>query len=174
VLRAFLRLKARADALANLACGKQGFPDSLERRRSRHASAAIAQPILKGENTMTTTNTLAADNLRHFTGSENWYRHGLVRSVLFTDGAKYVADAGGAYWLLDEIALAQRYEKAVAAEEFQLWKLAVNLDQNTGILTCDDGNGNIVCTKRIPFTDFPLEEFSLYFCNNTILLPSEY
>jgi hypothetical protein len=26
----------------------------------------------------------------------------------FTDGAKHVADAGGAYWLLDEIALAQR------------------------------------------------------------------
>ena len=123
---------------------------------------------------MTTTKTLTADDLRQFTGSENWYRHGLVRSVLFTDGAKYVADAGGAYWLLDEIALAQRYEKAVAAEEFQLWKLAVNLDQHTGVLTCDDGNGNIVCTKRIPFTDFPLEEISLYFCNNTILLPSEY
>ncbi len=95
-------------------------------------------------------------------------------NVLFTDGAKYVADAGGAYWLLDEIALAQRYEKAVAAEEFQLWKLAVNLDQHTGVLTCDDGNGNIVGTKRIPFTDFPLQEISLYFCNNTILLPSEY
>jgi hypothetical protein len=134
----------------------------------------MAQPILKGDNTMTTTKTLTADDLRQFTGSENWYRHGLVPNVLFTDGAKYVADAGGAYWLLDEIALAQRYEKAIAAEEFQLWKLAVNLDQHTGILTCDDGNGNIVFSKRIPFTDFPLEEISLYFCNNTILLPSEY
>ena len=64
--------------------------------------------------------------------------------------------------------------KRVAAEEFQLWKLAVNLDQHTGVLTCDDGNGNIVYSKRIPFTDFPLQEISLYFCNNTILLPSEY
>ena len=47
-------------------------------------------------------------------------RHALNRDVLVTDGAKHVADAGGAYWLLDEIVLAQRYVKSVAAEEFQL------------------------------------------------------
>ena len=123
---------------------------------------------------MTTTKTLTAADLRQFTGSENWYRHSLVRSVLYTDGAKYLAEHGGAYWLLDEIALAQRHNKRVAGEEFQHWKLAVNLDQHKGVLTCDDGNGNIVFSKRIPFTDFPLEEISLYFCNNTILLPSEY
>jgi hypothetical protein len=41
-------------------------------------------------------------------------------------------------------------------------------------LTCDDGNGNAVYSKRIPFTDFPLDEISLYYCNKTILLPSEY
>jgi hypothetical protein len=64
--------------------------------------------------------------LRQFTGSEQLHRHGLVRSILFTDGAKYVADQGGAYWLLDEIALAQRGEKAVAAEEFQVWKKATS------------------------------------------------
>ena len=48
-----------------------------------------------------------------FTRTENWYRHGLVRDVLFTDGAKYVADQAGAYWLLDEIAVAQRGDKSV-------------------------------------------------------------
>jgi len=121
-----------------------------------------------------TTKTLTKEDLRQFTGSENWYRHGLVRDVLFTDGVKHVADAGGAYWLLDEIALAQRHDKRVAGEEFQFWKLAVNLDQHTGVLTCDDGNGNIVFRKELEFTDFPLTEISLYFCNNTILLPSEY
>ena len=67
--------------------------------------------------------------LAQFTGSEHWYRHGLVREILFTDGAKYVADPGGAYWLIDEIAIAQRFEKRVAAEEFQVWKLTVNPDR---------------------------------------------
>jgi hypothetical protein len=112
--------------------------------------------------------------LRQFTGSEHWYRHGLNRAVLFTDGAKYVADQGGAYWLLDEIALAQRGEKAVAAEAFQVWKLTVDLDRHTGTLTCDDGNGRIVFEKLIPFTDFPLPEITLWFANNTIYLPSEH
>jgi hypothetical protein len=52
------------------------------------------------------TKTLTKADLAHFTGSEHWYSHGLVRSVLYTDGARHVAEAGGAYWLLDEIALA--------------------------------------------------------------------
>ena len=120
-----------------------------------------------------TTKTLTKDDLVQFTGSENWYRHGLVRDVLFTDGVKHVADAGGAYWLIDEIALAQRYEKRVAGEEFQHWKLTVK-DDHTAMLACDEGNGNIVFSKRIPFTDFPLSEITLYYVNNTILLPSEY
>ena len=45
--------------------------------------------------------------LQRFTGTEQWYRHALNPKVLFTDGAKHVADHGGAYWLLDEIALGQ-------------------------------------------------------------------
>jgi hypothetical protein len=126
----------------------------------------------KGE-TMTDRKTFIEADLRNFTGSEHWYRHGLVRSILFTDGAKYVADQGGAYWLLDEIAFAQKGEKAVAAEEFQVWTLKVNADR-TATLSCGDGNNNTVYTKEIPFTDFPADEITLYFTNNTIYLPSEH
>lgn len=122
---------------------------------------------------MQDTRQLTAGYLRQFTGSEQWYRHGIVRDVLFTDGAKFVADQGGAYWLLDEIALAQRFEKNVAAEEFQLWTLTVNPD-HTATLACEDGNGNAVYSKAIEYTDFPLAEIALYFTNKTILLPGEY
>ncbi len=116
--------------------------------------------------------TLKEEDLQGFIGSENWYQHGLVRTITFTDGAKYVADSGGAYWLLDEIALAQKFIPRVKAEPFQVWKLAVS--DNTGVLTCEDGNDNIVFTKEIPFTDFPLPEIKFYFTDNVILLPSEY
>ena len=115
--------------------------------------------------------TLNKSDLAQFTGSEQWYRHGLVRKVLYTDGARYVAETAGAYWLLDEIAFAQA-EPTVSAEEFQFWKLAVT--DSKAVLTCDDGNGTIVFTKRIEFTDFPLDEIRFYFTDNTILLPSEY
>ena len=125
------------------------------------------------EHPMTKTQTLNKADLQQFTGSEHWYRHALNGNVLFTDGAKYVADTAGAYWLLDEIALIQPYDKRVAAEEFQVWKLAVRPDQ-TATLTCSDGNSNIVYTKQITYTDFPLDEITLYFANNVIHLPSEY
>jgi hypothetical protein len=108
-----------------------------------------------------------------FTGSENWYRHAINRNVFFTDGAQHVAEHGGAYWLLDEIATIQPYNRAVAAEEFQVWKLAVRPDRSA-TLTCDDGNGKIVFTKEIEHTDFPLDEITLYFVNRVIHLPSEY
>ena len=124
---------------------------------------------------MTNTETKKAldeGDLGNFTGSEMWYRHWLGKS-LYTDGAKYVADRGGAYWLLDEIAINQTRAK-VKAEEFQVWTLKVDLEKRKGVLTCDDGDGNVVFTKRIEFTDFPLAEIKLYYADNTILLPSEY
>ena len=117
--------------------------------------------------------TLSKSDLAQFTGSETWYRHGINRNVLYTDGAQHVAEHGGEYWLLDEIAIIQPYNKAVAAEEFQVWKLSVRPDR-TATLTCDDGNGNILLTKEIEHTDFPLDEIKLYFAKNVIHLPSEY
>ena len=122
---------------------------------------------------MTNAATLTESQLRQFTGSENWYRHGINRSVLYTDGAKFLAEQGGAYWLLDIIAIAQQHESRVAQEEFQVWKLQVRPDRSATVL-CDDGNGNVVYTQEIPFTDFPLDEVKLYFANNVIHLPSEY
>lgn len=120
----------------------------------------------------TETNKLTEADLSHFTGSENWYKHFLGKT-LFTDGAKYVADTAGAYWLLDLVAINQTRPK-VRAEEFQVWVLKVDLEKHKAVLSCDDGNGNIVFSKRIDYTDFPLSEVRLYYTDSTILLPSEY
>ncbi len=121
---------------------------------------------------MTNTPKLTAAELDQFAGSETWYRHGINRKVLFTDGAKFLADRAGDYGLLDEIAIIQPYVRNVAAEEFQVWKLAVRPD-HTAMLTCDDGNGRIVFCKEIEFTDFPLDEITLWFENGVIYLPRE-
>jgi len=122
---------------------------------------------------MSKEKSLDPNIMSQFTGSEHWYRFGIVPNITCTDGAKYVADTAGAYWLLDEIAIAQKYVKEVAAEEFQVWKLAVN-DDRSAALICEDGNDNAVFTKAIPFTDFPKEGVTLWFENNTIYLPSEH
>jgi hypothetical protein len=119
-----------------------------------------------------TTKTLSKADLARFTGSEQVYRHPINRRVVYTEGAQYVAETG-AYWLLDEIALIQPHDRRVAAEEFQVWKLVVRPD-STATLTCEDGNYNVVFTKEIAFTDFPLDEITLWFANDTIYLPSEH
>jgi hypothetical protein len=93
--------------------------------------------------------------------------------VLFTDGVKFVADSAGAYWLVDEIAISQTRPK-VGAEDFQVWVLKVDLEKRKGVQSCDDGNGNMVFTKRIEYTDFPLPEIRFYCTDGVILLPSEY
>ena len=119
------------------------------------------------------TTPLTQDEVAQFMGTEQRYRHAINRNVLFTAGAKYVADRAAAYWLLDEIALIQPCNKRVSAETFQVWRLKVNADR-TGQLVCEDGNDNILYTKPIPFTDFPGEGITLWFTDGTILLPSEY
>ena len=119
-----------------------------------------------------TKKTLSNAELISFTGTERLFRHGLKRNILYTEGVQYIAEHGGAYWLIDEIALKQS-DPTVASEAFQFWCLAVSANK-TATLTCEDGNGQMVFTKQIEFTDFPLDEIYFYFTNNTILLPSEY
>ena len=109
---------------------------------------------------------------RQFTGSEQLYRHALNRKVRYTEGIQYLAENAGAYWFIDEIALAQRFDKAVAAEPFQVWELTVQPD-STADLVCTDGDDHEVYRKHIEFTDFPAEGIKVYFENDTITLPLE-
>ena len=119
-----------------------------------------------------TEKTLTKADLHNFTGSTFVYRHPLAREIVYTEGVQYVAEHGGAYWLIDEIVINQA-NPAVAAEDFQVWRLAVAADK-TATLRCGDGNDRMVFTKHLDFTDFPLDEICLYLIHNTILLPSEY
>ena len=123
---------------------------------------------------MTTTAKLSEADLRQFAGGTGqWYRHSLCRNILFTDGAKYVADQGEAYWLLDEIAFTQHSQKRLARQPFQVWKLTVNPD-HTGVITVEDGNYNVILTKALEYTDFPAPEITLWYSNNVIYLPAEH
>src|SRR4051812_21249348 len=98
---------------------------------------------------------LTKSDLKQFNGSEQWHRHSMESKVLYTDGAQYVAEAGGAYWLLDEIVFGQS-EPKIAAQKFQVWRLKVNADR-AATLSCTDENGHTVFSKHIESTDFPLD-----------------
>ena len=115
------------------------------------------------------------EELKQFIGgTENWYRHPLNRKATYTDGVKYLAEKAGAYWLVDDICAAYQLDKEVKATPSQVWKLKVNLDKHTAVLSLEDGNDKLVKSFDIPFTDFPLEEIVLWFTDNVLLLPCEY
>lgn len=114
----------------------------------------------------------AQAELAQFTGTENWYSHSISKTVHYTDGMLFVAERAGAYWLIDEIALAQREEAALAGEEFQVWTLMV--EEKTAVLRCEDGNGCRLLEKRIDYTDFPEPGIKLYCTDGVIMLPGEY
>ncbi len=76
---------------------------------------------------------LTENELRQFSGTEHWYKH--LSSYLYTDGVQYVAQEGGAYWLIDKILFTTRVKKNL--QEFGVWKLGVHEDKSA-TLVCED------------------------------------
>jgi hypothetical protein len=114
---------------------------------------------------------LSAD-LKMFTGTEQWFRHPLSSNFLYTDGVKFFAEhcGGGAYWFLD--ILATELADLQETEDFMSITLIV-VDSSAKILV-DDGNGNILHTREVDYTDAEEGAWKFFFTNNVLLLPSEY
>ena len=117
--------------------------------------------------------SLTQSDLDQFIGSENYYRHSLVRNFSYTDGVKFLADEAQAHWLVDEIALANAFNERVRAEEFQVWILKKKPSRVGAVLCCENGNGVTVLSHFIHIQDFPLDTVKLYFENRVLCLPSE-
>lgn len=111
--------------------------------------------------------------LRNFSGTETWFRHGLFRKYLYTEGIQFLAEKAECYWLLDKIFALQDDQPSVKAEEFQTWDLIVYQDK-TAQLKCGNGNGHVVYSEIISFTTFPLSKIRFYMTDNILLLPTEY
>lgn len=113
------------------------------------------------------------------TGTSGYQRH--MFGMLFTDGIAELAEAAGAYWLIDAIASYQsKSSKRMiqACGAFQLWELAVDLVKKTAVLTCRaDSETPVLIRQKIQYTDFPLASIKLYVESGerrVLLLPSEH
>lgn len=116
-----------------------------------------------------TSNSLKT-NLKQFTGTNQYHQLSYLKRLKSTDGVKYLADQAQAYWLID---LIESYQPKLQARgvDFQVWTLKVNKDE--GKVKADDGNGKIVASQTIPYTDFPIDQVKLYVENGVLMLPSE-
>jgi hypothetical protein len=120
--------------------------------------------------TAKTAEELIAD-LEQFTGSEVVNRHwlGVLR---YTEGVKYLAEKAQCYWLLDAIgSYQQQLQSNAQLRDFQVWRLIVIGKSAT--LICEEDSDKEVLRQRIPYTDFPLPEITLYLAQKVLMLPSE-
>ena len=110
--------------------------------------------------------------LAHFIGTEHYYR--LTPSAVLTDGTKYLAEAAGAFWLMD--AIASYLPQFTGRQDFIVAKLVRTGSQAE--LTLDDGNGRVLERQHIEYTDFPMQAIQLYACWGgeywVLMLSSEY
>lgn len=124
-------------------------------------------------------------DLRQFTGDLERYRHTLNRRVIYTPGVRYLAEKAGAYWLIDEIALAlasRPLQRLMArderAREMLFWTLVVGPDESAILIASVDSGEPPVVRKRIGWTDFPLERIDIWSGFDgqhwTLYLPSEH
>ena len=114
---------------------------------------------------------LSAD-LQMFMGTEQWFRHPLSSNFKYTDGVKFFAEhcGGGAYWFLDILAT----ELADLQEKEEFMSITLDVVDSSAKITADDGNGNVLWTRNIDFTDAEKGTWKFYLTNNGLLLPSEY
>jgi hypothetical protein len=116
-------------------------------------------------------------NLDRFSGSETFTKWSpLFRNSVLTDGALYLAENCGAYWLMDIIGSYQS-ESKFRTQNFQVWKL--DRKGEGWLVTAEDGNGNVIDRQDVGVSDFPLNGIEIWAIRNelgglTLMLPSEY
>lgn len=112
--------------------------------------------------------------LSQFTGTEGYHRY--MGNLLLTDGAKYFAKVCEAFWLLDIIFSIQTNSE-IMKQEMQICSLKMN-GETSACVDITDGDKRVLHTQEIPFTDFPLDEITIWAIlqgqHRVILLPSEY
>ena len=124
------------------------------------------------------TQTISKIDLDQFTGTENYYRYGFIRT---TDGIQYLAEKAQCYWLLD-VVNSYQLSKKIRMAAFQVWELKsepkTNKTHRAVVTMKEDSDMPNLVRQVIEFTDFPFaelgKELKLYLVDGVLMLPSEY
>jgi len=121
---------------------------------------------------MTTAKQDLLNGLKQFYGSDTVYYMPLFSKYKYTEGVRYLAQNAEAYWLLEYV-FQHQSDKSIQGLQFQVWKIIV-ADDNSATIRVEDGDLKHIKSFDLPFTEFPLQEYTLWFIGGTLLLPSEY
>lgn len=105
-------------------------------------------------------------DLSHFHGTDHYHRFSPLWGSVLTDGAKFLAEKAGAFWLFDAIESHIRERVRRTGLDFDVSfvcsTLKCDLDTGNGELTLDNGDKKIIAVQSIEYTDFPLPFFELF------------
>ena len=112
--------------------------------------------------------------LAGFYGTEGYHR--LHPNMVLTDGAKYLAEEAGCFWLYD-VVWSVLNKPNVRNEDFLVVKIRLE-EKPQAVVRIEDGNDNLLYKQVIPYTDFPMALYTFYIQYNgdfwVVLLTSEY
>ncbi len=134
---------------------------------------------------------LDLSELSGFTGSDEWYRHGLARNVVYSQGVKYLAETYSTWWLIDAIAshlaanpkIKRERQKNERFARLHFWNLRKTGESSAILEAVEDTGMKPVDSQEIPYTDFPFladGKFKVYAGDDgpgtpiKLFLPSEY
>jgi len=110
-----------------------------------------------------------AEDLNQFIGTENYYKLG---NLVYTDGVNYLCETRKCQWLLVDIMLFSSNVIQLKDKDFLTCELVV--ENKSGELIFADGNGEVLFSNDIEFTDFKDDGVCLYLHEGVLMLPSEY
>ena len=120
-------------------------------------------------------------NLSQFSGTEQYHRNPFHGKFLYSDGVRYLAEAAGAYWLLDLLASYQPQlakHKDQRLHQMQFWNLKINPDHSATATCRADSDVPPAVTQQIEFSDFPLPEIDIWVIQDQLgmlaILKTEY
>ena len=99
-------------------------------------------------------------------GSDQFYRHWLGK--VYSLGVYILAENADCYWLLDVIFSYHR------KEPFQVWKLKKTGETSAVVTMVEDSGRPVKVKQEIEYTDFPLDEITLWLENGVLTLPQEH
>lgn len=119
------------------------------------------------------------DALRNFTGTEGYLRYNplLFPRLVLTDGAQFLAEEAGAYWLMDMVG---SYLPEIPADEHFVLVRYAGTPGSSGLfsMTDDDPANQTYTRQSVEYSNFPLDEIRLYLTRQegywVLLLTSEY
>lgn len=111
------------------------------------------------------------EKLEQFIGSTKFYRLTLM-PILCTEGVKYFAEEGNAYWAVSDIITEACLNRKLKGIDF----IAIEIRSKDGKaeIIYEDGNCSEIMCQKYDFTDLEEGTYNFFLTDKTLLLRSEY